>query len=224
MAKITVLGRRNSNNVIPVMWTIDELGLEYERKNYGGTFGGTSDPEYRAINPNGTIPAIVDNGFPLYESNAIVRYLCMNYDNEVLMPKTKQEFAIADQWMEWYKATLYHVFHPWFWSIARTKQAEQDPAKTRELKNKLDRLLLILDHHLSRNEYITGNSFSMGDIPLGVAINRYFTLNEEEQNLAALRRWRDLLATRAAFKKHVDFPFGRSFEEFARLERDGAAG
>ena len=123
MAKITVLGRRNSNNVIPVMWTIDELGLDYERKNYGGTFGGTSDPEYLAINPNGTIPAIVDNGFPLYESNAIVRYLCMNYDNEVLMPKTKQEFAIADQRMEWYKATIYHVFHPWFWSIARTKQA-----------------------------------------------------------------------------------------------------
>ena len=222
MAKITVLGRRNSNNVIPVMWTIAELGLDYERKNYGGTFGGTNTPEYRAINPNGTIPAILDSGFPLYESNTIVRYLCMNYGSKVLLPETKQEFAIADQWMEWYKATLYHVFHPWFWSIARTKEAEQDLAKTRELKIKLDKLLIILDNHLSQNEFITGTRFSMGDIPLGVAINRYFTLNTEEQGMTSLHRWRDLLATREAFKKHVDFPFGRSFEEFAQLEKDGA--
>ena len=59
---LEVWGRRISGNVIPVMWTIGALGLEYTRHLVGGCFGGLDTDEYRALNPNGRIPTIRDDG------------------------------------------------------------------------------------------------------------------------------------------------------------------
>ena len=70
-----LLGRANSSNVMKVIWLLEELGLPYQREDVGGAFGGTDTAEYRAMNPNGIVPTLVDDGFVLWESNAILRYL-----------------------------------------------------------------------------------------------------------------------------------------------------
>ena len=67
---LKIWGRKNSINVQKAMWAVGELGLEHERIDAGGQFGGLDTPEYRAMNPNGLVPAIDDNGTIIWESHA----------------------------------------------------------------------------------------------------------------------------------------------------------
>src|SRR4028119_2075997 len=93
---ITIWGRKNSVNVQKVLWCCDELELPYERVDAGGTFGGTQEPEYLAMNPTGLIPTIRDDGFTLWESNTIVRYLAAKYGTGSLWPEDPVARAPAE--------------------------------------------------------------------------------------------------------------------------------
>jgi glutathione S-transferase len=72
---LKIWGRPNSINVQKVMWTVSELGLEAERLDAGLEFGVVSEPWFKTYNPNRLVPTIEDDGFVLWESNVIVRYL-----------------------------------------------------------------------------------------------------------------------------------------------------
>src|SRR5215472_13571759 len=72
---LKIWGRNTSVNVQKVMWAVGELGLPHERIDVGGSFGKNNEPAYLAMNPNGLVPTLEDDGFVLWESNAIVRYL-----------------------------------------------------------------------------------------------------------------------------------------------------
>jgi len=93
---LKVWGRENSINVQKVLWCCDELGLDYERIDAGGPFGLTRDPEYLALNPNGLVPVIADDGFVLWESNVIVRYLCATRGAGTLWPEDAKRRADAN--------------------------------------------------------------------------------------------------------------------------------
>ncbi len=92
---LKILGRKNSSNVQKVLWCCDELGLEFEREDVGGQFGKNRGPEYLALNPNGLVPTIIDDGFILWESNSIIRYLAVRYGNGELNPTDLQARATA---------------------------------------------------------------------------------------------------------------------------------
>src|SRR5262245_38784530 len=98
---LKIWGRISSVNVQKVVWCADELGLAYERTDVGGAYGGNDKPEYLAKNPNGLIPVIEDEGFVLYESNAIVRYLAAKHATGSLWPAELAKRADVDRWMEW---------------------------------------------------------------------------------------------------------------------------
>lgn len=66
-----ILGRNNSVNVIKVLWCAAELGLEFERDDIGGAFGGNDEPEYLAKNPMGRVPTVEVNGHIMWESHVI---------------------------------------------------------------------------------------------------------------------------------------------------------
>ena len=96
--KIEVVSRRNASNALPVMWAIGELEIPYVRHDIGGSFGGTDTADYLAMNPNGRIPTIRDGDFVLWESNAIVRYLCRRYDeSNILLPETDEGYVLVNQ-------------------------------------------------------------------------------------------------------------------------------
>lgn len=76
---LTIWGRKNSSNVRKALWCAEEAGLEYRTVDAGGAFGLVDEPAFRAMNPNGRVPVIEDDGFVLWESNAIVRYLAARY-------------------------------------------------------------------------------------------------------------------------------------------------
>ena len=76
---IKIWGRNTSVNVQKVMWALGELGVPHERIDVGGAFGKNNEPAYLAMNPNGLVPTLEEDGFLLWESNSIVRYLAAKF-------------------------------------------------------------------------------------------------------------------------------------------------
>ena len=128
---LTIWGRQNSTNVKKVLWCADELGIAYEHINAGGPFGVVNTPEYRAMNPNGLVPCIRDEGFVLWESNAIVRYLCTKYGAGALLGQDPAQRARAAQWMDWTTSSLAAPYRDLFLNAVRlpVEQRKQDVAE-----------------------------------------------------------------------------------------------
>ena len=95
---LKVWGRANSSNVVKVMWCVGELGLAHERVDWGGRFGGNDEPRYSTINPMKRVPTLEEpDGFTLWESHAIVRYLCAKHSAGGLFPDDLRVRAEADK-------------------------------------------------------------------------------------------------------------------------------
>lgn len=219
---LEILGRKNSSNVIPVMWTVGELKLEHVRRNIGGTFGGLDSSEYGAINPNRLVPAMNDNGFILWESNSIIRYLCRQYGDGSLCPADPQQRALADQWMEWFKSTVMPSLFPAFWGLIRTPEEEQNHEQISASARLTGEKLKILDRHLENKRFVLGDDFTMADIPLGAILYRYYHLNIERPSLPNIEAWYNQLQQRDSYRTHVMIPFGSSLKEWLELEKAGA--
>jgi len=215
-------GRRNSTNVVPVLWGLEELGLRYRRKDLGGSFGGLDTPEFLALNPNGRIPVLDDDGFVVWESNSIVRYLFDVYGEGALGSKDCRQRARSDQWMEWYKTTFYGPFIALYQMFVRTDPDSRDPARVQELAQTVGELLRVPDAELRRRSFLSGDHFGMGDIPLGSALYRYVSLPTPRPSLEGIDRWYARLRERSPYRSCVMRPFGLTPSEFKRLEREGA--
>lgn len=203
---LKVWGRVNSINVQKVMWCVGELGLAHERQDAGRGFGGNDEDWYLAMNPNGLVPLIDDDGFVLWESNPIVRYLAARYGAGGLAPSNPQAHADADRWMEWMGSVVLPLMHPVFWGLIRTPEAERDHQGIAEASAKLGSSLAILDARLAGRDFILGDSLTMADIPLGAAIYRWYGMPLEHPTYPNLRAWYDRLTERPAFREHVMVP------------------
>lgn len=199
---LKILGRKNSSNVQKVLWACHELGVTFEREDVGGPFGRNQEPEYLALNPNGRVPTIIEDGFVLWESNAIVRYLAMKHGG-ALLPGELRERALAEQWMDWQQTAVSPAITPVFWGLVRTPPAERDERAIARARDALEASMIILDARLGASEYVAGPRFSMGDIPLGVMVYRWYEMDIPRQPLSHLKRWYDLLAARRGFQQHV---------------------
>lgn len=215
---LEIWGRPYSSNVIPVIWTANELGLEYTLQLAGGSFGKLDTDEYARINPNRMIPAIRDGDFALWESHAIVRYLCGTYGAGTLCPDDPRTRAVADQWMEWSGSRAFPPVIQLFFATVRTAPEQRDPARIAALRDEASDVLALLDAHLAERPYIAGDGFTMGDIPLGCVAYRYFNVPVDRPPLPNLEAWYARLSERPAYKKHVMRFFGTNPDEWAALE------
>ncbi|HDL8491919.1 TPA: glutathione S-transferase [Yersinia enterocolitica] len=201
---LTVWGRNNSTNVKKVLWCLEELGVSYERVDVGGQYGKFNDPLYRSLNPNGLIPCLQDGDFILWESNTIVRYLAAQYgDNALYLPEAKQR-AAAEKWMDWATSSVVEPFKAVFIGLVRTAPELQDKAKIAHGIDQLNALMTIADEALSKQTYLSGDKFGIGDIPLGCLAYAWFNLPIERPELPHLQRWYQSLTHRAAFQKVID--------------------
>ena len=216
---LEIWGRPYSSNVIPVIWTANELGLKYTLQLAGGSFGKLDTQQYAQINPNRMIPAIRDGNFALWESLAIVRYLCDHYGADNLSPADPQTRAIADQWMEWSASKAFAPVIYLFFATVRTQPADRDLAKIAVLRDEANEALIILDAHLADRPYVCGDRFTMGDIPLGCVAYRYFNVDVDRPTLPNVEAWYQRLAERAPYRDHVMRHFGTNPAEWAALEK-----
>jgi glutathione S-transferase len=214
-------GRKNSMNVQKVTWALEELGIDCVRHDVAGSFGRTDTPEYMAMNPNKVVPTLQDGALTLWESNAVVRYLARTYDNGTLLPADKAQAALADQWMEWMTSTLVPSFYKIF--LNKIRLPDGNAALLAEGIAGCAQQYALLDQHLASNRYVAGTDFSMGDIPIGATLYRYFNMDIERPSLPNLEAFYARLCQREAYAEHVMIPFGTNAAEWLQLEQAGAA-
>ena len=203
---IKIWGRNTSSNVQKAMWAVGELGLEHTRIDVGGVFGKTKEPAYLAMNPNSLVPTLEEaDGFTLWESNSIVRYLAGKHDkNGVLEPKDPEQRALASQWMDWQLSVAGPAITPAFWGLIRTPPEKRDLAAIAASQTKTTDSIKMLDAQLGKTPYVAGNEFTFGDIPVGVMTYRFWQLVPERPELPNLKRWYADLQKRKAFKDAVE--------------------
>jgi glutathione S-transferase len=199
-------GRVNSINVQKVLWALDELKVSYERTDAGMQFGVVNDPFYRKMNPNGRVPTIDDDGFVLWESNAIVRYLCAKHGAGSLWPNDLRQRADSDRWMDWATSTIQPAITPVFWGLVRTPPEKRDLKAITEGVKKLNEAFQVLEQSLEGRDYLCGTTFGMGDIPVGVHVYRWKALDIQHPTLQNVEAYYRRLQERPAFKKHVMLP------------------
>jgi len=200
---LKILGRNNSSNVQKVLWALGELDLEYTRDDIGGPFGGNRETNYLIMNPNGLVPTLIDGDTVLWESNVIVRYLARKYAPNSLLPDSLTDLARAEQWMDWQQTVVAPAHFPVFWGLIRTAPEDRDLDAINNGRDRFEQVMTILDHHLSDSAFVGGENLSMADIPVGIMVYRWFTLDIERMELPSLHRWYQRLADRPAYKDNV---------------------
>ena len=187
---LRILGRVSSVNVQKVVWCADEIGLAYERLDVGGRFGGNDTADYLAKNPNGLVPTLVeDDGFVLYESNAIVRYLAAKHSADALWPTDLRQRADVDRWMEWQSTNYTPAMWGAFWQLIRTPAEKRDAALVESSRAKSEKLSGILDAHLASREFVACDRFTAADVVVGCAAHRWLNLPLARERRPNLERW-----------------------------------
>ncbi len=205
---LKIWGRTSSSNVMKVLWLCTEIGERYERVDWGGQFGGNDDPAYRAMNPNGRVPTIDDNGVVIWESNTILRYLCTTRGADALYPKDPARRSFVERWMDWQLANSGGALTALFFGLIRTAPEKRNAAAIEAARQEAIGIWQIAETWLARQKtpYLGGAEFSIGDIPVGIHARRWFGFPIERPDLPYLKAWYDRIAVRPGFAAHVAGP------------------
>jgi glutathione S-transferase len=199
-------GRLSSINVRKVVWAAQELGLELQRTEAGGQYGVVLTPDFMAQNPNSLVPLMEDEGFTLWESNVIVRYLCAKHSDGKLYPATLNGRFDAERWMDWQQTTLNPAGRDAFIQLIRKPDGQSDMHRVAHSIAATEPLLDLLDRHLEGRDYLLGSEFTMADIPVACEMHRWFGLPRERQSRAHLDRWYQQILARSAARGVLDLP------------------
>ena len=195
---LKIWGRMSSINVKKVVWTAQELGLEFQRNEAGGQFGLVKTPEYLRLNPNALVPVMEDGDFVLWESNVIVRYLCAKHSSGQLYPSDLRERFEAERWMDWQQTTFSPASRPGFWQLIRTAPEQRNAQVLSDSNAAVEALLATLDAQLGRHAFVAGDRFTMADVVLGCEAHRWFGLPQPRQSWPNVERWYQGLRARQA--------------------------
>lgn len=205
---VRIWGRRNSLNVQKVMWLVGELGLAHEHVSVGGSFGGLSAEAFGALNPNRLIPVLEDGDLAVWESHAILRYLAAQYGGGGFWPDDPAERASFDRWMDWCLAHWQPAFSTGvFWGMYRTPEAQRDWNGIRRSIALCSELMQIVESALGARPYLANDHLTIGDIPLGASLYRYFALDIDRPRLPRVEAWYERLQQHSAYREHVMVPF-----------------
>ena len=163
---IQLLGRATSGNVQKVIFMLEELGLPYERKDYGRQFENTNTPEYAALNPMKKVPTLVDGDTVVWQSNSILRYLA-NKTGSALYPADAAQRSQIDRWTDWTLAELNPAYMAGF-RDSKKAEGERAPDTATNLGNELQ----LLEGQLAKGAWVAGAQFSLADVALGPIVKR----------------------------------------------------
>ncbi|MCW5655786.1 glutathione S-transferase [Hydrogenophaga sp.] len=180
-------GRLSSINVRKVVLCAQVLDLDLPRTDAGMAYGVVDTPEYRGLNPNGLVPLLQDGDFTLWESNAIVRYLCAQAGR--LYPQDLRTRFDAERWMDWQQTTLNRASGPAFVQWIRTPAERRDAALIAQSVAATEPLFDLLDHHLASRDFMAGDQLTMADIPIACEVHRWWGLPQPRPAWPHLERW-----------------------------------
>lgn len=206
--KIKVWGRATSSNVKKVLWVADELKLDIERIDAGGKHGVVDTPAYQALNPNRRVPTLEDGDFVLWESNAIIRYLCEKYGGAALYPADPETRADINRWLDWSLSILSPSDTQVFLATIRTPEEKQDRAEIAKLVERAAHAYRIMNDRLHGREYVVAGKFSLADVVLSIFADRW-TRNPflaERPDFPHNAAWLERMRKQPGFRKFVEIP------------------
>ena len=201
---LTIWGRHTSSNVQKLLWGCSEMAVAYDRPDMAGKFGFTD--EYLKMNPNRLVPTIDDDGFILWESNACLRYLADKHGHGTLWPEDPLARAEADRWMDWQTTTFWPALRPVFHQLIRTPVDQQDRDLIDRSIKLAGKISAVLDHFLEGRDFVAGDAFTMGDIPIGCVIYRWYEMDIARPDRPNLRKWYDRLVERTVYAERMMIP------------------
>ena len=206
--QLTIWGRANSVNVQKVLWCLRELDLAYDRIDAGMQFGKNNEAAYLAMNPNGRVPTLVEGDFVLWESNSVMRYLCMAHGrNSPIYPQSPQARAAVDRWLDWTLSTLQPVDRPVFWALVRTPPEKRDMVQIQKDADAEAVQWRIIDAQVATRHFVEGDQFTIADIAIGAFARRWFGVEGiTRPQMPHLERWFADVSTRPGFQTYVAPP------------------
>ena len=201
---LRILGRANSFNVRKVLWVCDEIGIAYQREDFGRGYAPTSTPEFLKLNPVGQVPIVIEDGFVMRESNAIVRYLAARHGAKNLYPDDLRLRQRIEQWMDWVAYDVTHSLRGAFLGGQLQEPPWNNEWFVGQGRKDLTHQMRLLDEHLaSQGSYMLGQDFTLADVPVGLVVNRWFSVRGfEKPSYPALAAYYELLTERPAFRAH----------------------
>jgi glutathione S-transferase len=197
---LKILGRASSINVRKVLWTCAEIGLAFQREDWGAGFLPTSDPAFKALNPNALVPVVIADEFVLWESNTICRWLAAEHGRDDLLPAAPRQRALVERWMDWQATELNSAWRYAFYALVRQSAQHQDPVQIDASVREWNRAMTLLDGHLQdAGPYAVGSSFTLADVVLGLATHRWLASPIERPALPAVAAYCERLRARPAF-------------------------
>ena len=180
-----------------VLWMANELGLDYEHIPIEPGPAGARKPDYLAINPNGRLPAIDDDGFTLWELLAITLYLAKKHGR--LYPETLEGEAKAWQWSLWAVQEVDRGVNIWSLHALRLAPQDREAAKREEALAVLGTPFKILDRRLADQAYLLGDDFTVADLNVAGVIGRAIEMDLSQT--PCLAAWLKRCLERPAAKK-----------------------
>jgi glutathione S-transferase len=205
---LKIWGRATSANVMKVLWCCAELDEPYERVDVGGPFGGNDDPKYRAMNPNGRVPTVEENGLVMWESNSIVRYLCATRDAQSLYPTDPGRRTHVERWMDWQLAHCGPDVTPLFMGYVRTPPEKRDLAALERARTNAIPTWQIAESWFEHQNwpYLAGQEFTIADIPAAIFARRWFAFPIDRPAMPRLEAWYERVRVRPGFVQHIAVP------------------
>lgn len=213
---LKIWGRPNSICTQRVLWACAEVAVPYELTLASATMGphghvsaggkpyGIVDtPEYRAMNPNGSVPTIDDDGYVLWESNAIVCYLALTYGAKHLHGDGPRGLAQQMKWMSWTNEHLEPALHTLVMQCVRLAPAQRSPGAVEAARASTIPSLQRLDKLLAKQAFVAGDEFGIADIPVACALYRWMLFELETPALQNVQTWFAQVSARPGFITHV---------------------
>ena len=182
-----------SNHAARVNIILQELNIPFDCKIVD-LRGENRTPAYLAMNPNAKVPLIDDHGFILWESHAIMRYLCDSYNGGHWYPSDTQQRAKVNQWLDWSHAHLNtEAITINFNSLIL--QENGDLQKVQTAKQNIKPLLSVLNSALKSRDYLC-DKISIADISLYTSVV-YLVINGVDLGAyPEILRWYDAISER----------------------------
>jgi len=200
---LRILGRITSINVRKALWVADELDLAYEREDWGLPIRNPRDPAFLALNPNALVPVLVEDGFVLYESNPIMRYLAERQGG-ALLPRDLRQRALMEQWLAWQSTEVAPSWTYAFLALGRPTPGFDDRRQIDASIIRWSGKMEILEAQLGRQgPFVTGDNFTLADVALGVAVHRWFATPFAKPEMPKLGEYYQLLKGRAAGETYM---------------------
>jgi glutathione S-transferase len=210
-------GRPSSSRTRKVTMALAELGIDFEYILAGATtgpdgpvskggkpYGVVDTPEYLEMNPNGTVPTIDDNGYVLWESNAIVQYLGIKYNAALFYCDDTKIFASASRWMMWDNNQLLTPMRNLRNHLYRLPKAERDPEIAERAQQELIKELSKVERQLGKTEYLAADRWTMADIPMAIRCHRWHLFDIERPEMPNFERYYEAVKVRPSFEATID--------------------